>query len=96
MANSIAMIITQLQIAPNENIFYHYSNEDSICSYKRERLIDFLNSKYPKVNINPEFLEIYDWNDEMGIVEFKELKINCQTEKLRQKLTLDIELFKEL
>ena len=96
LANSIAMIITQLQIAPNENIFYHYSNDDSICSYKRERLIDFLNSKYPKIDINPEFLKIYDWNEETGIVDFKGLKINCQAEKLRQKLHSDIELFKEL
>ena len=96
LANSIAMIITQLQMAPNENIFHHYSNDDSICSYKKERLITFLESKYPKIELSSEYLKVYDWNKETGIVEYKGLQINCGNEKLRQKLFSDIEQFKEL
>ena len=96
LANSIAMIITQLETAPNANIFYHYSNNDSLCSYKKERLINYLNSKYPKVEINTEFLKIFDWNGEFGIVKFKGFEINCQNENLKQNIIADIEQFKEL
>ena len=90
------MIITQLETAPNANIFYHYSNNDSLCSYKKERLINYLNSKYPKVEINTEFLKIFDWNGEFGIVKFKGFEINCQNENLKQNIIADIEQFKEL
>ena len=101
LANSIAMIITQLQMAPNENIFHHYSNDDSICSYKKQRLITYLESKYSKIDLSSEYLKVYDWdwnerNDETAIIEFKGLKINCNSEKLKQKLIYEIEQFKEL
>ena len=96
LANSIAMIITQLETSPNENIFYHYSSYDSLCSYKKERLRNYLESKYPKIEYYDDFLKINDWNEETAIVEFKGYKINCNNEKLRQKLNLDIEKFKQL
>ena len=69
------MIITQLQMAPNENIFHHYSNDDSICSYKKQRLITYLESKYSKIDLSSEYLKVYDWdwnerNDETAIIEF--------------------------
>ena len=89
------MIITQLETAPNANIFYHYSNDNSLCSYKNSRLINYLNSKYPKIEINSEFLKIIDWDGEFGLVYFKGLKIDCKTEKLKQKLNADIDQFKE-
>ena len=95
LANSIAMIITQLETAPNANIFYHYSNNDSLCSYKKSRLINYLNSKYPKIEINSDFLKIIDWNGEFGTVYFSGLEIDCKTEKLKQKLIDDIEQFKQ-
>ena len=96
LANSISMIISQLETAPNINIFHHYSNNDSICSYKKERLINYLNTKYNKINVNTEFLEIFDWKNEKAIVKFKGYEIESGNEKLKEKLQKDIELFKEL
>ena len=96
LANSISMIITQLEKAPNINVFHHYSNNDSLCPYKKERLINYLSAKYNKVVINSDFLEIYDWSNEKAIVKFKEYEINCENQKLKEKLQKDLELFKEL
>ena len=90
------MIINQLETAPNINIFHHYSNNDSICSYKKERLINYLNTKYNKINVNTEFLEIFDWKNEKAIVKFKGYEIESENEELKEKLQKDIELFKEL
>ena len=95
LANSIAMIITQLELAPDTNVFYHYSNNDSICSYKKDRLINYLKSKYSQVDIGTDSLKVWD-NGENAIIKFKELEIYSENEKIRQKLHLDIELFKEL
>ena len=96
LANSISMIITQLEKAPNINVFHHYSNNDSLCPYKKERLVNYLSAKYNKVAINSDFLEIYDWSNEKSIVKFKEFEINCENQKLKEKLQKDLELFKEL
>ncbi len=96
LANSISMIITQLEKAPNINVFHHYSNNDVLCSYKKERLINYLSAKYNKVVINSDFLEIYDWSNEKAIVKFKEYEISCENQKLKEKLKKDLELFKEL
>ena len=96
LANSISMIITQLEKAPNINVFHHYSNNDVLCSYKKERLINYLSAKYNKVIINSDFLEIFDWSNEKAIVKFKEYEINCENQKLKEKLKKDLELFKEL
>ena len=96
LANSISMIITQLEKAPNINDFHHYSNNDVLCSYKKERLINYLSAKYNKVVINSDFLEIYDWSNEKAIVKFKEYEISCENQKLKEKLKKDLELFNEL
>ena len=96
LANSIAMIITQLETAPNINVFHHYSNNDSLCFYKKEKLKNYLNTKYHKVIINSEYLEVLDWTDEKATIKFKNYEINCENEKLKEKLMKDIELFKEL
>ena len=96
LANSISMIITQLETAPNINVFHHYSNNDVLCPYKKERLINFLSTRYNRIIRNSEFLEIFDWQNEKAIVKFKEFEIICQNEKLKEKLKKDIELFKDL
>ena len=96
LSNSIAMIITQLETAPNANIFYHYSNNDSLCSYKKDRLINYLNSKYPKVEVNSEYVKITDWTERSAIVYFKGFEIMCDNAELSQKLNSDIEQFKEI
>ena len=96
LANSIAMIITQLQTAPNINVFHHYSNNDALCSYKKEKLINYFNTKYHKVIPFAESLEITDWNNEKATIKFKDYEINCENQMLKEKLVKDIELFKEL
>ena len=96
LANSISMIINQLETAPNINVFHHYSNNDILCPYKKERLINYLNTKYHKVARNTDFLEVYDWNNEKAIVKYKDYGIECENETLREKLEKDIELFKEM
>ena len=96
LANSISMIITQLMTAPSIDVFHHYSNSDILCSYKKERLRNYLNTKYNKVLLNSEFLEVYDWTNEKGIVKFNEYEIECENERLKEKLKKDIEFFKEL
>ena len=96
LANSLAMIITQLETAPNINVFHHYSNNDSLCPYKKEKLINYLNTKYHKVIPFAESLEILDWTNEKATIKFKNYEINCENQKLKEKLIKDIELFKEL
>ncbi len=96
LANSIAMIISQLETAPNSNIFYHYSNNDSLCSYKKERLINYFKSKYKIVEVNSDNLKIIDWSDNSAVIELKGLKIICDTDNFKQKVNNDIKLFKEL
>ena len=96
LVNSIAMIITQLQTAPNINVFHHYSNNDALCSYKKEKLINYFNTKYHKVIPFAESLEITDWNNEKATIKFKDYEINCENQMLKEKLVKDIELFKEL
>ena len=96
LANSISMIITQLETAPNINVFHHYSNNDILCPYKKERLINYLSTKYNKIVRNSEFLEVFDWENEKAIIKFKEFEIDCNNEKLKEKLKKEIELFKEL
>ena len=90
------MIITQLQTAPNINVFHHYSNNDALCSYKKEKLINYFNTKYHKVIPFAESLEITDWNNEKATIKFKDYEINCENQMLKEKLVKDIELFKEL
>ena len=96
LANSIAMITTQLETAPNTNIFHHYSNDESICSYKKEKLINFLTSKYSIVEVNSDSLKITDWSKRIALIKFEGLEIICENDNLRQKLNDDIELFKQL
>ena len=52
--------------------------------------------KYHKVIITSEYLEVLDWTDEKATIKFKNYEINCENEKLKEKLMKDIELFKEL
>ena len=96
LANSIAMIISQLETAPNTNIFYHYSNNDSLCSYKKERLINYFESKYKIVEVNLDNLKITDWYDNSAIIDLKGLEVICDIDNFKQKINNDIELFKEL
>jgi hypothetical protein len=96
LANSIAMIISQLETAPNTNIFYHYSNNDSLCSYKKERLINYFKSKYKIVEVNSDNLKIIDWSDNSATIELKSLEVICDIDNFKQKINNDIELFKEL
>jgi len=95
LANSIAMIITQLETAPNANIFLHYSNDESLCSFKKERLINYFNSKYKKVELNSDSITIYDWSDNSAVINFKGFEVSCQNENFKQKIKSDIEQFKE-
>ena len=55
-----------------------------------------MNTKYKKVLVNNEFLEIYDWMDEKAEIQIKGFEINCQNQKLKEKLEKDLELFKDL
>ena len=96
LANSIAMIITQLETAPNAEIFYHYSNNDKLCDYKKDRLINYLKSKYQQVEVNSDNLKIIDWMGASAIISIKEMEITCESQELSQKIKLDIEQFKEL
>ena len=96
LANSIAMIITQLETAPNANIFHHYSNEEILCSFKKEKLINYFNSKYKKVEVNSDRIAIFDWSDNTAIIYFKGLEVSCKDEKFKQKINNDIEQYKEL
>ena len=96
LVNSIAMIITQVENAPNLGIFHHYSTNDKICSYKKERLINYLNTRYKNVLIYIDYLEVYNWMDEKAIVKFEGFEINSEDDKLKEKLEKDLELFKVL
>ena len=96
LANSISMIINQLETAPNINVFHHYSSNESLCPYKKERLVNYLSTKYKQVIINSESLDIIDWKNQKANVKFKNYEIICENEKLQEKLTKDLELFKEL
>ena len=96
LANSISMIITQLEKSPNINVFHHYSSNDLLCPYKKEKLINYLIPKYQKVTLNSDSLDILDWTNEKAIIKFKDYEINSENEKLKEKLVKDIEFFKAL
>ncbi len=96
LANSIAMIITQLETAPNANIFYHYSNNDKLCDYKKERFINYLKSKYQQVEVYSNNIKITDWKGESAMITSQGVEIMSESVEISQKIKLDIEQFKEL
>ena len=96
LANSIAMIITQLETCPNNNVFYHYSNNDTLCSFKKQKLIDYLNSKYIDVEAQADNIKLIDYSQKTAEINTKNLQVSCNDNELKQKLILDLEQFKEL
>ena len=112
LANSIATIISQLENTPNINIFHHYSDDDNLCSYKKERLINYLKSKYNKVEEGKDCLiindimyekkvkkELEDQGKYSAIIyfdKFNKFEVRCENEALKEQLYSDLEQFKEL
>ena len=96
LANSIAMIITQLETCPNNNVFYHYSNNSTLCSFKKQKLIDFLNSKYSEVEVQTDNIKLTDCSQKTAEINTNNFEISCNDNELKQKLIIDLKQFKDL
>ncbi len=102
LADSIAMLIYQLQNYPSCEIFSHYSNKDALCSYKLKTLIHYLRAKYDDVDLIDNKLAIHFNGKLCEITELHHIDnldssmIIGEDEKLLTKLKEDIEYFKTL
>jgi Cft2 family RNA processing exonuclease len=102
LADSIAMLIYQLQNYPSSEIFSHYSNKEALCSYKLKTLVHYLRAKYDNVDFTENKLTIQsngklcEINNLQHIENLDISMINGNDEKLLDKVKYDLEYFKTL
>ena len=96
LADSIAMLVYQLENYPNSEIFSHYMNKDSLCSYKKKRLLVYLKTKYQGVEEKENNIYIEN-NGEQGIIlDFPQHSLICKNEELEKKIKADLDYFDTL
>jgi cleavage and polyadenylation specificity factor subunit 3 len=94
LADSIAMLVYQLENYPTSEIFAHYTNSDNLCSYKMKRLTDYLKTRYDFVG-NQENKLILKYNEKNCIVyDVEKIEFDCQDEELSKRVKNDLEYFK--
>jgi len=93
LADSIAMLIYQLENYPNSEIFSHYMNKESLCSYKKKRLLVYLKTKYQRVEEKENKIFIEDDGAECVILDFSSHNLICQNEDLEKKINSDLNYF---
>ena len=102
LSNSLAMTITQLENNPNGEMYRHYENRNEICSFKKNKLIKYLKSKYSKVensnnenNVNSIF--VYDNDDTLCEIQDANTKrILTDNEELKERMLKDLDFFNSL
>lgn len=96
LADSIAMLIYQLENYPNSEIFTHYMNKDNLCSYKKKRLMVYFKTKYQRVEEKENNIFIENNGAECIISNLAEHEIICNNEELERKIKTDLDYFDTL
>jgi cleavage and polyadenylation specificity factor subunit 3 len=96
LADSIAMLVYQLENYPNSEIFSHYMNKDSLCSYKKKRLLVYLKTKYHTVDEKENKIYIVNNGAECVIIDFPKHSLICHSEDLEKKIKADLDYFDTL
>lgn len=92
IADSIALLIYQMQNYPNSDIFQHYSSKINFCNYKNKLLINFLKSKYGKVIENEDKI-IIQWNGSKAEINCGTLEIVAENEEIQENLGKNLDFF---
>jgi len=79
VADSIALLIYQVENHPNNQTFSHYSSKENICSYKLKSFISYLKTKYETVEMEKD--DLIQVKDE-GLLCYIEL--NAEKFKVRR------------
>lgn len=101
VADSIALLIYQIQNHPNNQIFNHYSSKEDICSYKIKNFLNYMKSKYEIVEIEKEnFVKVIDEGMhcliELLPENFKISEFNTESSEFQDKLKNDLKFFETL
>ena len=92
IADSIALLVYQIQNFPNSDIFQHYSSKINFCNYKNKLLINFLKSKYNKVLVQDDKIEVH-WKGNKAEIDSKNFEIYAENELMKENLEKNIEFF---
>ena len=95
LANSIAMLVYQLQNYPNNEVFSHYMNKSSLCQYKIKNLINFLKSKFEYVEATGNTINVRHENKTCEI-NYESNSIESENEEFKLKLFNELEFFSSL
>lgn len=105
VADSIALLIYQIENHPNNQTFSHYTSKENICSYKLKNFLNFLKTKYEYVNLEKEDLIIVkdegfecfiDLVNEKFKVRVEYQNANENASNFQDKITNDIDFFETL
>jgi len=102
VADSIALLIYQIENHPNNQTFSHYTSKENICSYKLKNFFNYLKTKYESVEREGEdFINIKDegmiCRIEVISEKFKIISdLNKNNNPFEEKINNDIKFFDTL
>lgn len=92
MADSIAMLIYQIQHFPNSDIFQHYQNQQTFCNYKNRLLLNYLRSKYGNIEEQGERILI-NWNGAQAELNTETFQVLAGNKEIRDSLEKNLQFF---
>ncbi len=101
IADSIALLIFQIENHPNNQTFSHYSSKENFCNYKIKNFVNFLKTKYESVEMErSDLIKVQDENF-LCHIEVDNEKFKIKTKELNnddfeEKLFNDISFFETL
>lgn len=103
VADSIALLIYQIENHPNNQTFSHYTSKENICSYKLKNFLNFLKTKYEFVNLEKEDLIIVKDEGNQCLIDLVDEKFkvrndvsNSNNNEFEEKIINDISFFETL
>jgi len=103
VADSIALLIYQIENHPNNQTFSHYTSKENICSYKLKNFLNFLKTKYEYVNLENEYLIVVKDEDLLCKIDLVDEKFkvrhdrnNSNNLEFEEKIKNDVDFFETL
>jgi cleavage and polyadenylation specificity factor subunit 3 len=96
LADSVALLIYQVENFPNSDIFKHYISKESLCEYKKTNLLNFLRVKFDHVEIGNISSFIVHLDGKKCEIDYGTGNIISEDESLAKKAKEDFEYFNTL
>jgi Cft2 family RNA processing exonuclease len=95
LADSIAMLVYQLQNHPRNELIDHYLNNQALCEYKVKNLVKFLRAKFRDVAMADGVITIQD-GEKVGKIDYSHMNWEANNEEFQKRLTAEMEFFNSL